>query len=307
MENFLTVAQQVVVLFLLIAVGFILAKKNIITDNGAKVCSDIALFVATPCVIIRSFCREVSGDLVIGLLLAIGTSFLIHGIGIAVAHLCFRKKDDRHRVYRMAVVFSNAGFMALPLQQAILGDDGVLYGAAYVAVFNITLWSYGQILMDKNTKTISVGKVLINPGTLGLIGGLLVLLSGVQLPTVLSAPINHLANLNTPLPMLFIGYYLSKVDFKKALRRVEYFGVSAVRLIVVPCLSAAILYLCGASTVFLTSMVIAATAPVAASVPMFATRYERDTESAVSLVALSTVLSLITMPILIALIQAICK
>lgn len=307
MENFLTVAQQVMVLFLLIAVGFILAKKNVITDNGAKVCSDIALFVATPCVIIRSFCREVSGDLVVDLLLAVGASFLIHGIGIAVGHLCFRKSNDTHRVYRMAVVFSNAGFMALPLQQAILGDDGVLFGAAYVAVFNIMLWSYGQILMDKNMQKISVKKVLINPGTLGLVGGLIVLLTGIELPTVIAAPINHLANLNTPLPMLFIGYYLSKVDLKKALRRGDYFAVSAVRLIVVPCIAAALLYLCGASTVFLTSMVIAATAPIAASTPMFATRYERDTESAVSLVALSTILSIVTMPVLVAVVQAICK
>lgn len=307
MENFLTVAQQVMVLFLLIAVGFILAKKNVITDNGAKVCSDIALFVATPCVIVRSFCREVSDDLVVDLLLAVGASFLIHGIGIAVGHLCFRKNNDTHRVYRMAVVFSNAGFMALPLQQAILGDDGVLFGAAYVAVFNIMLWSYGQILMDKNMQKVSVKKVLINPGTLGLVGGLIVLLTGIELPTVIAEPINHLANLNTPLPMLFIGYYLSKVDFKRALRRVDYFVVSAVRLIVVPCIAAAVLYLCGAPTVFLTSMVIAATAPIAASTPMFTTRYERDTESAVSLVALSTVLSIVTMPVLVAVVQAICK
>ncbi len=304
MENFLTVAQQVLILFVLIAAGFMLGKRKIMDDKGAKVCSDLVLLLATPCVIIQSFRRNVTADLLWGLLAALGASLLIHVVSIGIGHLCFRQKTQRDRVLRLTAVLSNAGFMALPLQQAVLGDLGVFYGAAYVVMFNLTLWSYGQITMDKKSTRVSVVKLLFNPGTIGLILGVVVMLLPVELPDIIGKPIDHLAALNTPIPMLFIGYYLSKVDFGKALRQPVYFAACAVRLLVAPAITIALLYLFGIRGVLLTSMAIAVSAPVAASVPMFATRYEQDTETAVNMVALSTVFSLITMPIFVSVVQS---
>lgn len=305
MDYFLTVAQQVLILFVLIAVGFVLAKTNVMTDTGAKVCSDIALFVATPCVIINSFRREVTADTLWGLLAALGAALLIHALGIGVALLLYRKKTEQNIVLRLCTVLSNAGFMALPLQQAILGDTGVFYGAAYVVMFNLVLWSYGPLTMDRASTKLSWKKMLLNPGMIGLVVGVIVMLLPVELPAVVTAPLTHLGNLNTPLPMLFIGHYLSKVNFKQALRRPAYFVGSAVRLLLVPGLSAAVLYLMGIRGDLLVSMTVAASAPVAAGVAMFTTRYDRDTETAVNMVALSTVFSLITMPLLVSVVQTI--
>ena len=303
-QNFFTVATQVIVLFVLIAVGFVMGKRGIMGESGAKICSDIALLVATPCVIANSFRRECTPEVLTGLLLSMGAALLVHGINIAVAHIVYRGKSDRDAVLRLGTVLSNAGFMALPLQQAILGNDGVFYGAAYVVVFNLVLWSYGQMTMDRDA-ALSFKKVVFNPGVIGLLMGVVILLVPYDLPTVVSAPLSHLAALNTPIPMLFIGYYLSKVDFKTALKDPVYWGGSAVRLLVVPIVATAVLYLVGVRGVLLTAMSIASTAPVAAGVAMFATRYGRDTQTAVNLVALSTVLSLVTMPILVALTQII--
>ncbi len=303
MENFLTVGQQVLVLFLLIFVGFVLGKKGMLQDSGAKTLSDIALFVATPCVIIRSFQRPFSADMLSGLGTALLVSAAIHGIAIVIACLLYRGGDPKCRVMRLAVVLSNASFMALPLQEAVLGDTGVFYGTAYVVMFNLVLWSYGVIVMDQSGGKLSWQKILISPGSVGVVLGLVVFLLPWELPQILSAPVSHLASLNTPLPMLFIGFYLSKVDFKTALRQSHYYGAMVLRLILVPMLGIGLLYLCGLRGTLLVSMAIGGCAPVAAAVPMFATRFGGDTETAVNLVALSTLASLVTMPTIVAVCQ----
>ncbi len=303
MQNFLTVGQQVLVLFLLILTGFVLGKKGMLKDAGAKTLSDIALFLATPCVIIKAFQRPFSAEMLSGLGLALLVSAVIHAIAIGLAALLFRGSDPRNRVLRLAVVLSNAGFMALPLQEAILGDIGVFYGTAYVVMFNLVLWSYGVVVMDTSGGKLSWRKILISPGSVGVVLGLVVFLLPVQLPQILSAPVAHLAALNTPLPMLFIGFYLSRVDFRVALRQGRYYGAMALRLILVPVLGIGVLYLCGLRGELLVSMTIGGCAPVAAAVPMFATRFGGDTETAVNMVALSTLASLVTMPVIVALCQ----
>lgn len=303
MQNFLTVGQQVLVLFLLIFCGFVLGKKGVMNEKGAKVCADISLILATPCVIIQSFMREYHPDMLANLLKALLLAVLIHLLAIGIAHLVYRKKDGTSRVFRCSVVLSNAGFMALPLQQAVLGEEGVFYGAAYVVIFSLVLWSYGVIVMDTSGGKISPKKLLLSPGAIGVLAGVIVFVGQVQLPEVLNAPIRHLASLNTPLPMLFAGYYLSKINIKKALGQKAYYGAIALRLVVVPAIGILLMYLFGVRGVLLTSMAIASTAPVAVAVSMFASRFGQDTESAVNMVALSTLFSAITMPVLVAITQ----
>jgi len=302
MEHFFTVAQQVVVLFLLIGAGYVLAKKGIMTDAGAKVCSDIVLMLVTPCVIVRSFAGNVQ---VQALPAALGASVLLHVVGIGIAHLVYRGDGSRDRVMRLGTVLSNAGFMGLPLQQAVLGNIGTFYCTAYIVVFNLVQWSYGSWCMCQNGGKLPIKKMLLNPGMVGLLMGVAVLLMPWELPGVIAAPMNHLANLNTPLPMLFIGHYLYKAQLGKVLRTLRYYGAAALRLLVVPIVGLALLYLLGIRGELLVSMAIAAIAPTAAATAMFAARFEQDTETAVNMVALSTVLSLISMPVLVALVQAI--
>ncbi len=305
MENFLTVGQQVLILFLLIAAGYVLGKKGVITEVSAKTLSDIALLLATPCVIALSFEREFSVDVLKELGKALVVTAAIHLIAIGIARVLYRRDTSRTRVLRLAAVLSNAGFMGLPLQQAVLGTQGVFYGAAYVTMFNLVLWSYGVITMDRGERRLSAKKMLLSPGVIGLAAGLLILVLPVELPALVRAPISHLAALNTPIPMLFTGYYLSKVDLVHALRKKEYYAASAVRLLLVPTITIGLLYLVGIRGTLLSSMAISASAPVAAAVLMFADRYKQDTETAVNLVALSTVFSVVTMPVLVALVQLI--
>ena len=294
----LAVAQQVAILFILIAIGFLLGKVNILDDRGAKALSDIALLLSTPCVIIRSFERQVTAEELTGLLIAFGASFGVHLVGIIIGKVAFLHNTSRDNTLWLAVVLCNAGFMGLPLQEAILGDIGVFYGATYVVVFNLVLWSFGQRVMGGK---MSPWRLLVNPGTIGLLLGLAVMFFCPNLPEIVAKPVDYLAALNTPLPMLFIGYTLSKSNLGKAVRAPANWVSVVLRLLVVPAAAVGILYLSGVRGDLLVSMGIAVSAPVAASVSMFASRYRQDTEAAVSTTALSTLLSLVTMPLVIAL------
>lgn len=306
LTNFLTVAEQVVVLFLLIGVGALCAKTGIIKEVAIKSCSDLVLIVVTPCVIIQSFQRPFDAAMLKGLGLACLIALSIHIVTILLAHLLPHDPvAARERVLRVGAVLSNAGFMSLPLQNALLGEDGVFYGAAYVAIFNLILWSYGLVEMSGSRQNLSPRKLILNPGVLSLAIGLMLFLVRITLPTVLASPMGHLAALNTPLPMLIIGFYLADTDLKAALRDWRSYAAIGLRLLVVPLTALGILYLCGVRGTLLVSMIIAASAPVAASTTMFATKYDCDTGLSVNLVSLSTLLSLITMPLIVALAQVI--
>ncbi|MBE6757685.1 MAG: AEC family transporter [Ruminococcaceae bacterium] len=301
-ENFLTVGTQVLVLFLLIGVGVICTKTKLLTATAVRGMADVVLYFATPCVIIRSFQRPLTASLMKDLGIAALAAIGVHLLGIALAHLlCHDKDESRRALLRFGVVFSNAGYMAIPLQQAILGDDGVFFGAVFVAVFNIVLWTYGVGIMSGGAKALSLRKVILTPGLVGVTLGLIFLLCGITLPTVIASPISHLANLNTPVPMLIIGYYLAGANIKEALRDRSAYLTIALRLAVIPLITLGVLWLCGIRGTVLVSAVIGASAPVATATTMFAAKFDRSPTLSVNLVVLSTLLSAVTMPLIVGL------
>lgn len=305
MEYIVTVGQQVLILFVLIFIGYLFGKRGIINDGGGKVLSDIALLLATPCAIALSFEREFSWSVLRDLGTALLVAIVIHLVAIVIAQLVYRRDTSCDRVLRLSAVLTNAGFMGLPLQQAVLGDQGVFYGGAYVAALNLTLWSYGLVTMDRTNRRFSPRKMLLSPGVIGLLIGVVILVLPIQLPTLVRSPISYLAALNTPIPMLFTGYRLSKVDLGAVLRVKTYYVACAVRLLLVPAIAVGVLYLLGVRGTLLSSMAISAGAPVAAVVSIFSEKYGQDTETATNLVALSTVFSVLTMPVVVALVQLI--
>lgn len=299
-DSFMTVLIQVLILFVLIGVGFICAKTKIINENGAKVIADIVLYFVTPCVIISAFQREFDADMLIKLLVSAGFSAGILFVSLIVAQLLFRKQDkDKAPIYKFATVFSNCGYMSLPLQQALLKEEGVFYAASFIAMFNICVWSYGIITMSpKGDKKFSA-KILINPGIIGTIIGVVLFVSSITLPKVVAAPIDYLAALNSPLPMLIIGYYLANANLKKSFTDKWAYISMGLRLLVLPLLSLLVLLLCGIKGTLLVSLIISVSSPVAAITTMMAAKYGHDTELSVSLVSASTLLSLVTMPLIV--------
>lgn len=301
-SGFLTVGQQVLILFILIAVGFIFGKAKIFGDESIKSLTNLVLYVVCPAVVIDAFRREYNPELLKNLLITVGFAFLAHLIPTLLSYALIHDKDKaRQKVLRFGSIFSNCGFMALPLQQALLGDIGVFYGAVFVAVFNLLCWSYGLVLMSGDRKQLSPKKIITNPGIIGVLIGMIIFFFGVgtKLPEVISKPIGYFAALNTPMPMFIIGYHLSKASVIKALKEKQLYFAVIIRLIVSPILVFAIMYLLKVDSTIIVACTVASGAPTAAMATMFASKYDCDTELSVNLVSLTTLLSLITLPIIV--------
>ena len=137
---------------------------------------------------------------------------------------------------------------------------------------------------------------------MGAVVAILLFVFNVKLPPILANPVTHLANLNTPLPMLVIGYYLSKADFKKAFTDKGSYLAGVFRLLVIPLLAAVPMWLLGMDKTMTIAFTIACSAPTAATTTMFAAKFNRDVELSVSVVAATTVFSLLTMPLIVSVI-----
>ena len=305
--NFLIVAQQVAVLFVLMGFGAMMRKAGFFKENAIDGIVNVLILVVTPCLIIDVFQRPFDPSMLKGLGLAFLIAVLAHVVLILLAKAAVQhRNEDVRRPLRLAAVFSNAGFMGIPLEQAVLGDVGVFYGIVYVVVFNLFMWSWGLCTMEKGEGRKETGfslKTIVNPGTVGLTLGAPLFFCSTKLPAVIGVPVHHMANLNTPLAMIVIGYALAGARFGRVLRMGSVYVATAIRLVLCPLLVIAALYPLRASLDrnLMLAMVIAASAPVAAMVSMFATKYRRDVDVSVAVVSGSTLLSVLTMPVVIAL------
>ncbi len=291
------------ILFIMIGVGFLCTRKKIFSETAIESISKFCLYVVTPCVIVESFNRPFDSSMLQGL----GITFLcgigIHCMNIAIAHLTVHDPDEaRRRVIRFEIVFSNCGFMALPLQQALIGPDGVFYGAAYIATFNLFAWTYGYFQMAGEAVPFNIKKILLNPGILAVFGGLILFLSPATLPDIVASPVSSLAALNTPLPMVVIGFYLANGASLSILKDKGFLYAMCMRLVISPLITLLILrFIFGLTGNVLYVVTIASSAPAAANTVMFSVMFKRDTQLATALVSITTLFSILTMPLMVSL------
>jgi len=306
LPQFLTVLTQVLILLLLISIGFVLTKFKVLNDKGIKCITDIVLLLVTPCVIIKSFSREFEPKLFKQLLLSFLIAFLAHFIFIALSYLLMRcKNKSDNNVLRFGIIFSNCGYMSIPLQQALLGDIGTFYGSSYIAIFNAVIWSYGIILMSGDKKALTPKKLLINPGIIGVLLGFIIFVFSVNLPKPVFETVSYLASLNTPLPMIIIGFHLANSSIFDGIKDIRIIYSIFLKLIFFPLLALALLYLFGIRGDLLVSSVISVSAPTAAITTMFSSKYNQNTPLSANLVSLSTIASLITIPLIVTISQMI--
>ncbi len=302
--NFLTVASQVLSLFIMIAIGYILGKTRLLREEATPGLSNLILYVATPAAILQAFLNEErTAEKIFNLALVAVFAILTHLIGILIAKFFIRAKNaDTATVLRFGVIFSNCGYMSFPLQKALLGDIGVFYGAMYVAVFNIFLWSYGIAIMGRDKK-FPWKKAIFSPSVIAVVISIVLYLLQLNLPSVVGSAVSAFSALNTPLPMVIIGYYLSTSNLLGALTDKRIYLSAALRLIGIPAIILAILLLFGVRGAPLIASTVAASAPIAAASSMLSIKFNRDTICAVNGVTLTTLLSIITMPLFVAIAQ----
>lgn len=305
---FLNVLTQVIILFILIILGYVLAKIRMLGEQAVKSITELVLMLVTPCVIIKSFIREFDTALLKSFLISLVAALISHILFIIIANLIIKDSNKKTEcVLKYGAIFSNCGYMSIPLQQALLGDDGVFFAASYIAVFNVFCWTYGIIIMSGDKKYLTPKKLFINPGIIGITIGLLVFFFSIPIPKVIYEPISYMASLNTPLPMIIIGYHLAHSSLIAGLRSIKCIIAIIIKLVVLPLIVLCGLYICGIRGILLVSLVISCSAPTAANTTMFASKFGANTELSVNMVSLSTVLSIVSMPLIITLAQYLAK
>ena len=297
LNNLLVVAGQVVTLFLLMGVGFVLFKRGRLSTETLGQMSHLLLYIVIPCVIISSL--QVEPDA--ALLRDMETMFLItaayYVVFCSLASLLFRRSpEDTRVVLRFGSVYANNGFMGIPLLQAVLGGNAALFAVVATVTFNLSQWTHGVILMG-GQKKISVRQALVNPGTIGLAVGLVLFLGRLRLPSMVGSAVDFIADMNTPLAMVVIGGQMARTDLLCTFRRPDLYAASALKLLLIPAVTALVLLPFRLPPLVYCSMVILAGTPTAGTSSILAQQYGRDAGSAAQLVTLSTLLSVVTLPL----------
>lgn len=299
--SFLTVGEQVLILFALMAVGFALGKAKLMGDKGSLAMTNLVMYAVSPAMMVVAFQREKDTADLHNFLVCLLLAAAVHAVSILLAYAALRGKDGTCGVLRFGAVFSNCGFMGYPLMAALLGSIGVFYGSAYVIVFTILSWTWGVYVITGDRSQLRLKPLLLNPGVISVVLAMALYLGQVTVPEPLMVPINYLADLNTPLPMLVVGYQLSHANFKAALQGISSWVTLVLRLLVLPLTSLGICLALNVSHDLTLVLLIAASAPPAALLSMFAARFGKDTALTSSLVSVQTAISALTMPVLVGL------
>lgn len=309
LQNVLIASEQVAILYVLVAIGAIADKVGIYTEKVAKSCTDLLFYIITPAVIIQSFCTlEYNPDTVKGLFTAIACGFVLHIVSAAISSLVFNKCNmDEGCIYKYSCAYGNCGYMALPLAGAVLGEEGVFYCSAVIISFQIFSFTHGIYTINKGGEKVKFDfkKLILNPGVISVIIGLPLFLLSVRLPNIIASPMNYIASLNTPVAMLIFGTYIANTNFKTIFKNWRIFAVALVKLIILPLILLAAFRLVGISGTLLVALSISAGAPTANNTVMFAAKYDRNTGLASQTVAVVSFISIITLPVMIALAQAV--
>ncbi len=297
LDRFLVVLFQVITLFVMMGVGFVMGRTKLITQKGTTEMSSILINVSAPCIILTTF--QMDWD--VPYLITLGTgSLAMLGCYILFAFivkLFFRKQEEDKRIaLQFGSMYGNVGFMGIPLITAVLGNSNAVFAVLGVAVFDFMVFTHGAFMMG-GKKAVSIKTIVTNMVIIAIVVGITCMLLRIRFPQPLYNALNFLGNLNTPLSMLVIGAQLSRADLGKIFSQPIFYVASAVKQILVPVITALVLLPFGLDKTFYIAIVILFATPAAGFTSIFAERYGRNVGYAAQFVSLSTLLSVLTLPL----------
>lgn len=308
------VLNQLVTMALIGLSGFVFAKITKVNEKEQKFLSKFLLYFVNVCLIINSFDIEYSKDKMTRFIFVFIIAFIVHAVLIAVAFVFTRSRTPEGRDYnnidQLTMIFTNCGFIGIPLIRGIFGDGGVFYLMGYLTVFNITVWTYGLYIMSGK---ISVKKIITNPVIDAAIAGLLLFVMPFTLPEFISRPLTMIADCNTAIAMVLIGILFADFHFQKkyAYRVLK---TTFFRLVVCPLFALLILVLIWTVHPGITDLrtilfvvLICASCPAATSVPSLACLFDKDAAYASVLVSVTSLLCIFTVPTFVALAEQFIK
>lgn len=294
-----------IMMFLMMATGVFLRKKNIITLEGKKVLTDLVIDLILPCNIIASFCIEFSLEIlkrcgqvfVISCLIEVVCTFL-------ATHIYKKFPKGKRMVLQYGTICSNAGFLGNPLTEGIYGSMGLLYASIYLIPQRIIMWSAGvSFFTESPDKKTLVKKVVTHPCIVACMIGIIVMGLQITLPDFLFDTINNIGKCTTAITMILIGAILSEADLKTMVTKTTA-AFSLLRLIIIPLMVFAGCLLTRMPMLVTGVSVVLAAMPAGTTTAILVVKYNGDEEFATKCVVLTTLLSMIMVPIWCLVIQA---
>ncbi|KXZ39050.1 hypothetical protein SAMN05661008_01369 [Alkalithermobacter thermoalcaliphilus JW-YL-7 = DSM 7308] len=308
--NFISIFNQILVLFLLILVGYISNKKGIITKDSNKDLSNLILNITLPALIIKSMQYSFSSEMFKKSISILGISVIVYTIVIGISFLVVKFsniKGKERDVFQFLIIFPNVGFMGYPVINSIYGEIGVFYTSIFNMIFDILIWTLGVFIISRsseNKDSMNIKRVFSTPGIIAVAIGYSLFLFSISIPKPIYDVLNLVGNTTTPLAMMVVGSVLAGSTIDKAFSNSKLIVVSIIRLIFIPILIYAILKnIFRLEHLMLGIPTIISSMPCAANAAIFATRYESDHILASQGVFLTTLLSAFTIPILILMLQ----
>ena len=290
-------------MFVLMLLGLWAARRRWIGPAAVTGMTNILIYFVVPCVIVDAFNQPYSAARMHDLGWSVLIDALTFPVAIGVAYAVFRGRDpDTRRALRFGAIYSNSMFLGIPLVQALLGSDGVFFTIAFLTVFNVIVWSHGFGMFSADGS--AWRRMFSTPALPAVAVGLLVFVFSVPLPGLLSQGLGYMAGMNAPLSMLVVGASLAQVSWRGLLTDLRLWAGVAVRNVLLPVVIALALWPVPLPQPVRLAILIPLACPVAAFLVLFSVKTHRDASFGGSLVALSTLVSIVTVPAVIALASA---
>lgn len=306
--------QQMIILFLMMMVGFVCRKRGIIGDNGSKTLSAIVVNVSNPAMVLSSGINNKSGISGSELALTFGLAVAMFAVYILLAGVVARllRVDGKTTgVYKVMFVFSNIGFMGYPVVSAMYGSDALLYAAIFNIVYNILIYTYGIFVLRgeaaeaepslSGKRSFFSGfelKRILNIGVTACILTLFFYFTKISVPEPIESALDYLSAMTAPLSMIVIGDAMANMKLKDIFADMRLILFSAIKLLAVPAIGIGIAKLLPLSPELLGVFFVMLSTPVGSMTAMLAQQYDSGYDTASRGVALSTLLSVATMPLM---------
>ncbi len=304
---FSIIITQIVKMLLILFVGILCSRLNLIDDHANKGLANLLLLVVNPIVTFMAMQADYEPELVTGLLISFALAIATHLLMIPVANLLIKKEGNSDcAIERFAVIYSNCGFFGIPLVQSILGSEGVLYLTAYMTVFNVFSWTHGLGLMtqdssEKQSTSVAASaktllKNLCTPMIFACTIGLILFALQIKLPNILSDTLDIIGNMNTPLAMIIAGVSVAQTNIFDILKNRRIYLVTFAKLLIMPAIVFVILLLVKVDSTVAYTILVASACPCAATGTAFALKYQKNYAYSSEIYAFSTLCSLVTIP-----------
>lgn len=303
MQISLLLMEEIIKLFVIMFMGYAVVKAGLMKSSESKSVSVILVYLVIPCVIIKAFQVDYTPDVQKGLFLAIAAAVAVHILFLLIT-IPLKKMFQMDVIEQATSIYSNAGILVIPLVQELLGQEYVIYSSAYIAVQLILLWTQGKNMLCEEEK-LEWKKVFLNVNIISIIAGIVLFLFRIKLPAGVQDVLGMMNNMIGPLGMLLAGMAIAEVPLNSIFTKKRNYLSVAFRLLLYPVLG---LFLMKAiqivvnlenSSQILLTVYLACVTPACASVTSMAQLYDKDAAYASSLYVLTTLLSIVTMPVMV--------